>query len=134
MKVQFLTGPRTGEFTHVERSATTQLLIDAGMVKEVSDAPPVSNTPTFTMGRLPWSDLPVLIGTVGQRTEFYDGPDPVAYFNRIGLQGISEELVGKFLEQQKAMIATQSKPVPGKRILSSANDWANTNRTYRRDG
>jgi hypothetical protein len=117
MKVKFLSGPRAGETTHVERTAQNQMLIDCGFLEMIPDQPaPVSNTPSFTIGRLPWSDLPVLVGRVGQRTEFYDGPDPVAYFTRLNLPGLSEEMVAQFKQLQRTKVREQSKPVPGVKI------------------
>jgi hypothetical protein len=85
MKVQFLTGPRAGEITHVPRNATTQLLIDAGMVKELPETPaPV--VPVWYIGTGVHSGRAHVRLQIGNRAEIYDGPPQhlAAAFKKLG--------------------------------------------------
>ena len=96
MKVQFLTGPRAGEITHVPRNATTQLLIDAGMVKELPETPaPV--VPVWFIGTGVHSGRAHVRLQIGNRAEIYDGPPQhlAAAFKKLGFD-VPEHTVAQY--------------------------------------
>jgi hypothetical protein len=89
MKIKFLSRPRAGEVSHAEKSQATQLLIDAGLVQLIPDAPPALPVPRWDVGTGMSGRAHVRCqsGHHFTRVEIYDGPPQhlVAAFKKIGL-------------------------------------------------
>lgn len=118
MQVKFLSGPRAGQIAHVERSQSTQLLIDAGMLEVIPDAPPALH---FGIGTAAPSDWLYIFGTFLHRTEVYAGPPEgaKAFFDKVGMKGLPDSLVETFAHRAAAKTAQNSHPIPGKQITYS---------------
>ncbi len=96
MRIKFLSGPRAGEVSHAERTQSTQLLIDAGLIEVVNDAPPAPPVPQWLVS-IGMSGNAHVRCNIGPRVEIYDGAPQftVAAFRKIGLD-VPADIAAKY--------------------------------------
>jgi hypothetical protein len=121
MRIRFLSGPKTGEVRHAEKSQATQLLVDAGLVEVVDDlresrgahpqdtVPTYYATPEWSTFRHHTSGNIIIVRKYMTETLFFSGPpDPnkwdcppavVAQFNALTQRGVD---IARATEQEMA--------------------------------
>jgi hypothetical protein len=83
MLIRFLTGPRMGQTDHAEKSQTTKLLIDAGMIEVVEPPAPERARPKWHVGTTHFGDKTVLwlvTPVIGERVPFTGAPEDAESF------------------------------------------------------
>lgn len=123
MRIKFLSGPRAGEISHAERTQSTQLLIDAGLIEVVNDALPAPPVPQWLVS-IGMSGNAHVRCNIGPRVEIYDGPPQhvVSAFKKIGLV-VPEDIAAKYASKFAPLKTVGADGVAlGTAIRHGAND------------